>query len=98
MYSDMSILIIASWLSNMNSASARASSVFPTPVGPMNRNVPIGRAGSWRPAPQRFGSRLDGLVLADHPLVQALLHVYELLDLALHQPRDRDSGPLRYDL
>ena len=53
MYSDMSIRIIASWLSNMNSASARASSVLPTPVGPMNRKVPIGRFGSCRPARER---------------------------------------------
>ena len=34
MYSDMSIRTIASWESNMNSASARANSVLPTPVGP----------------------------------------------------------------
>ena len=37
----------------MNSASARASSVLPTPVGPMKRNVPIGRFGSWSPARER---------------------------------------------
>jgi ATP-dependent Clp protease ATP-binding subunit ClpB len=30
--------------------------------------------------------------------VQALLHVNELLDLALHQARDRDAGPLGDDL
>ena len=35
--------------SNMNSASARASSVFPTPVGPRKTNEPIGRFGSWSP-------------------------------------------------
>src|SRR5437667_160835 len=50
MYSDMSIRIMACSVSNMNSASARASSVLPTPVGPMNRKVPIGRFGSWSPA------------------------------------------------
>ena len=53
MYSDMSIRTIASWESNMNSASARASSVFPTPVGPRNRKTPIGRSGSWSPARER---------------------------------------------
>ena len=53
MYSDMSMRIIASWASNMNSASARASSVLPTPVGPRNRNEPIGRSGSCRPARER---------------------------------------------
>ena len=49
-------------------------------------------------AAQRVGDRLDRLVLADHALVQALLHVHELLDLALHQPRDGDAGPLGHDL
>ena len=81
----------------MNSASARASSVLPTPVGPRNRNVPIGRSGSCRPARERrsaFDDGLDRLVLADDALVQALLHVDELLDLALQQARDRDAGPL----
>ena len=37
----------------MNSASALASSVLPTPVGPRKRNVPIGRFGSARPARER---------------------------------------------
>ena len=101
MYSDMSIRTIASWLSNMNSASARASSVLPTPVGPRNRNVPIGRSGSWSPARERrsaLATALDRLVLADHALVQPLLHVHELLDLALHQARDRNARPLGDDL
>ena len=42
MYSLMSMRIIARSSSNKNSASARASSVLPTPVGPRNRNEPIG--------------------------------------------------------
>ena len=101
MYSLMSILIIASWLSNMNSASALASSVLPTPVGPRNRKLPIGRSGSCRPrarAAQRAGDRLDRLVLADDPFVQTLLHVHQLLGFALHQTADRDTGPARDDL
>ena len=101
MYSDMSMRTIASCVSNMNSASARASSVLPTPVGPRNRNVPIGRSGSLSPARERrsaLDDGLDRLVLADDALVQALLHVDELLDLALHEPADRDAGPLGDDL
>ncbi len=85
----------------MNSASARASSVLPTPVGPRNRNEPIGRFGSDRPARERrraLDDGLHGLVLADHPLVQALLHLDQLLDLALHQLRHRDAGPAGDDL
>ena len=95
MYSDMSIRTIASAESNMNSASARASSVLPTPVGPRNRNVPIGRSGSCSPARERrsaLDDRADRLVLTDHALVQALLHVDELLDLTLEQPRDRHAA------
>ncbi len=49
MNSDMSIRIRACSLSNMNSASALASSVFPTPVGPRKMKEPIGRFGSCRP-------------------------------------------------
>ena len=50
MYSDMSMRIIARSSSKRNSARARASSVLPTPVGPRNRNDPIGRFGSDKPA------------------------------------------------
>ena len=61
-----------------------------------DRPVRVGEPGAR--AAQRVGDRLDRLVLADHPLVEALLHVDQLLDLALHQPRDRDPGPLGDDL
>ena len=37
-------------------------------------------------------------MLPDHAEVQALLHVDELLDLALDQAGDRDAGPLADDL
>src|SRR6185295_18701271 len=40
----------------------------------------------------------DRLVLADHPAVEALLHMDELLDLALEHPADRDAGPAGHDL
>src|SRR5207244_3315294 len=42
---------------------------------------------------QRVCDGLDGLLLADDPLTQALFHVDELLRLALEQPVDRDPGP-----
>ena len=74
--------------SNMNSARARASSVFPTPVGPRKMNEPIGRFGSWRPVRARrsaLATAVDRLVLADDALVQPLLHVDELLRLALEE-------------
>ena len=48
-------------------------------------------------AADRVRDGLNGLVLADDALVQPLLHVDELLDLALHQPADRDVRPLADD-
>ncbi|MNM88679.1 hypothetical protein D3C81_1009020 [compost metagenome] len=53
MNSDMSMRTIASSVSKRNSASALHSSVLPTPVGPRNRNEPLGRFGSARPARER---------------------------------------------
>ena len=53
MYSLMSMRTIAFSSSNRNSASARASSVLPTPVGPRKMNEPIGRFGSCKPARAR---------------------------------------------
>ena len=54
-----------------------------------DRAVGVLQAGAR--AAQRVGDGLDGLVLADDALVQALLHVDELLDLALEHPADRDA-------
>ena len=70
MYSDMSMRTIASWESNMNSASARASSVLPTPVGPRNRNVPIGRSGSLRPARERRRASETAVTASSWPMTR----------------------------
>src|SRR6476661_3948323 len=60
MYSDMSTWIIASSSPKRNSASVRASSVFPTPDGPRKMNEPVGRFGSLMPArARRIAHRLD---------------------------------------
>src|SRR5205085_860281 len=84
----MSIRTIACSLSNRNSASARASSVLPTPVGPRNRNEPIGRFGSFRPARARqlvgLGLQLLGLLLV---ALQALDQLALVLPLRLHRGR-----------
>src|SRR3954452_9014912 len=119
MYSDMSIWIIASSSPNRNSASVRASSVFPTPDGPRKMNEPVGRFGSLIPAgaeedkgagralrvldpragaADRLGDGDDRRVLADHPLVQLLLHADEALGLGLRQLEDRDARPHRDDV
>ena len=94
-YSDMSMRIIACSSSNRNSASARASSVLPTPVGPeedeaAERPVRILQAGAR--AANRIRHRDDRVVLADDALVQPLLHLDELLHLAFHQPADRECA------
>src|SRR3954452_15070168 len=97
----MSKRIIASWSPNSVSASARASSVLPTPGGPRKRNEPTGRFASPSPArrtPDRAGDRLDGLVLPHHPLVHLGREAEQPLALLLGQLRDRDSGPARHDL
>ena len=50
MYSLMSILTRESSLLNMREAKAFASSVFPTPVGPMKKKLAVGLLGSAKPA------------------------------------------------
>src|SRR4029453_3786624 len=44
-------------------------------------------------SPQGVRDGLDRLVLPDDPPVETLLHVDELLDLALEETRDRNPGP-----
>jgi hypothetical protein len=99
MYSDMSMRTIACSSSNRNSASARAVSVLPTPVGPRKMNEPIGRLGSCRPgAAAAHGVRHGDyrVALADDALGQLVVELGEARALALHHPRDRDAGPPRH--
>src|ERR1035441_2668274 len=49
-------------------------------------------------APDRLGDDLDGGVLADHALVQFVLHAHQLLGLGLGQLEDGDAGPHRDDV
>ena len=57
MYSDMSTRMSADGSAKRNLASARASSVLPTPVGPEKMNEPMGRFGSLSPARERRMAR-----------------------------------------
>ena len=78
----------------LGQASNRASSVLPTPVGPRKTNEPIGRSGSWSPERARrraFGRPLRPPRAPDHPPVQPLLHVDQLLGLAFER---RETGIL----
>ena len=86
MNSDMSKRISDFSLPNMNCARVRATSVLPTPVGPRNRNEPMGRLGLFRPARERRMARASAemaLVLRDDPLVQLFLDAQQLLAILL---------------
>ena len=79
----------------------RASSVLPTPDGPRKMNEPVGRFGILDPgarAADRLGDGDDRLLLADHALVQLLLHPDQLLRLGLGELEDRDARPHRDDV
>src|SRR5258708_2739385 len=62
MNSDMSKRTRAFSVPNMNCARVRATSVLPTPVGPRNRNEPIGRFGLFNPARERRIARASALI------------------------------------
>ena len=81
MYSDMSTRISAFSSPNRYSASARASSVLPTPVGPRKTNDPTGRLASLSPARERRMARDTAATasrLAHDAAVQGVLHAGEL--------------------
>ena len=63
----MSMRIIECSSSNRNSASARASSVLPTPVGPRKMKLPSGRFGSCRPARARRMALATALIASSWP-------------------------------
>ena len=98
--------LMSSWISELsspksNSASALASSVLPTPVGPRKMNEPDGRLGSLSPARVRRiarRERVDRVLLADDPLVELVFHAKELRGLLLGELVDRDAGPVREHL
>ena len=93
--------IMLSSSSNSVAASARASSVLPTPVGTEEEEGADGALGVLDAGPgadHRVGHRAHRLVLADDALVQLLLEPEELLHLPFHQLRDRDARPPRDDL
>src|SRR2546422_656514 len=71
----MSRRTIASSSSNRCRASARASSVLPTPVGPRNRNEPMGRRGSLRPARARRIASLVAWTASSWPTTRSCRRV-----------------------
>ena len=76
-------------------ASCRASSVFPTPVGPVNRNDPAGRSG----LPQTGARALDGgddrrhrPLLAEHDAFERFLQRAQPLLVGCRRLLLRDAG------
>ena len=97
----MSIRTMACSSSNRNSASDLASSVLPTPVGPRNRNEPVGRFGSEMPARERRTASDTARTAGCWPTNRCAdpgLHAQQLLGLTLQQPARRDAGPVGHDL
>ncbi len=100
MYSDMSKRIKAWSLANRKFASARASSVLPTPVGPRNMYEAANRsvAGFFNPArDRRIAREIAGnrFFLADHPAMQLFFHPEQLVALVLVNGGERHAGPFR---
>src|SRR6186713_3316065 len=100
MYSDISRRMRLASESKSCSASVFASSVLPTPVGPRNRKLPIGRRGSLMPARARgrLSQPPDAFVLADDATMQFVLKLQQLLLLTFEQAGDRDVRPFGDDL
>jgi len=69
-YSDMSRRTSAFSSSKRNSASARASSVFPTPVGPRKRKEPRGRFSGARPARARRTASATARLASSCPMTR----------------------------
>ncbi|SFW05079.1 Uncharacterised protein [Chlamydia abortus] len=77
----MSILIILFSLSNKFSASALASSVLPTPVGPKKRKLPIGLLGSLIFALALLIVSATNLIASSCPLTLSLNACSKLINL-----------------
>ena len=71
MYSLMSMRTMAFSSSNRFSASALASSVLPTPVGPRNRKLPSGLFGSERPARLRRTAEATACTASSCPMTRS---------------------------
>ena len=92
MYSDMSMRTMARSSSNKKSASERASSVLPTPVGPRNRNEPIGRCGSDRPARLRRMALATAVTASSWPITRSCNTSSRRTSFCISPSISRDTG------
>ena len=87
----MSSRIIRSTEPNKNSETALASSVLPVPVGPANRNTPIGLLGSFRPALSMAMRAIMASTASSWPITRAVKK--SRIDLRSSCPWCRESRP-----
>ena len=92
MYSLMSMRTIARSSSKRKSASDRASSVLPTPVGPRKRNEPIGRLGSERPARLRRMALATATTASSWPMTRSCSTSSRRTSLAISPSMSRLTG------
>ena len=98
MYSDMSMRIIDSASSKRYSASERATSVFPTPVGPRKMNDPIGRFGFLSPARERRMARVTVFTAWSWPMTRLCSSSAMLSSLVDSACARRETGIFVHEL
>ena len=82
-------------------ASCFATSVLPTPVGPENRNEPIGLSAFAEPRARhldRCGQRFDRGILTEHDVLQIAIEVLKLRAIVARHRLRRDASNFRDDL
>ena len=88
----MSMRTMARSSSKRKSASALASSVLPTPVGPRKRNEPVGRSGSEMPARDRRTASETASTAARWPMSRAPMTSSMRSSLAVSPSSSRPVG------
>ena len=78
--------------SNRNSASARASSVLPTPVGPRKMNEPIGRFGSFSPLRARTTASATAVTASSWPMTRLCSSSSRCSSFSFSPFSSRDTG------
>ena len=91
---DHRLLVVEEKLGQRPGELRLADAGWPEEQEAAERPMRVLQAGSRAANGIRHG--VDRFVLPDDPVVQAILHMNELLDFALHQPTHGDVGPLAH--
>ena len=92
MYSDMSMRTRARSSSKRHSASAFASSVLPTPVGPRKKKLPMGLLGSESPARLRRTAAATAATASSWPTTRLWSSASRFLSLSISPCIILDTG------